>query len=666
MAERQQGVLTLLQQVSKPILPQVSLRGPGGVSLVPTSQERNQILQNLNLRSLGIGIAPRGEPCSLFEWESMEEATNLAKLLTDQPSYEEFVRISATVHDVVNEEIYVFAVMYAVLHSSNLRNIQLPPIEEVLPYWYFPSSVVATADFQVKESESEEERIVVPYEFPHTDLDPEYRMAYFREDVSLNSHHWHWHLAYPFTWTPESLGGTRDRKGELFYYMHQQTVSRYDIDRLCNGLNRVRPLSDFREKLDLAYFPNLMATNSGRQYAARQANTIPTDTIDVSIDRVALWKSRILEAIHNRSVIDPNGKRIPLVDPRGIDMLGDLLEATAISINRAYYGDYHNFGHRLIARAHDPLGEYGGLRGVMAFSSTAMRDPIFYRWHRLIDDIFNEYKETLTPYSKPELEWSDVEVTAISVLGDKTKKLNFLQTFWQDREVLLSRGLDFGRANPVAVSFRHLNHEEFTYKIEVNNRSKNEQQAIVRIFLAPVSNELNSEFEFPEQRRFFIELEKYQVKLKPGPQVLERRSVDSNVTLPTVRGFEQLGRPVGDSAPTLVEAFCGCGWPHHLLLPMGRIEGLRFVLFAMCSNWELDKVDNLPEKRCGDAASYCGIRDQKYPDKRNMGYPFDRPVSAGATLDTFLTPNMKTREIIIRHTGEIVDAKGVFQPAPIF
>ena len=50
---------------------------------------------------------------------------------------------------------------------------------------------------------------------------------------------------------------------------------------------------------------------------------------------------------------------MPLVDPRGIDMLGDIVEAAAISINRPFYGDFHNFGHRLIARVHDPDGRFG-------------------------------------------------------------------------------------------------------------------------------------------------------------------------------------------------------------------------------------------------------------------------------------------------------------------
>lgn len=45
---------------------------------------------------------------------------------------------------------------------------------------------------------------------------------------------------------------------------------------------------------------------------------------------------------------------------------------------------------------------------------------------------------------------------------------------------------------------------------------------------------------------------------------------------------------------------------------------------------------------CNDAGSYCGIRDRKYPDRRSMGYPFDRMPRTGVdTLQDFLTPNMR-------------------------
>lgn len=36
----------------------------------------------------------------------------------------------------------------------------------------------------------------------------------------------------------------------------------------------------------------------------------------------------------------------------------------------------------------------------MGDSATAMRDPIFYRWHAYIDDLFQEYKATLPRYSE--------------------------------------------------------------------------------------------------------------------------------------------------------------------------------------------------------------------------------------------------------------------------
>lgn len=35
----------------------------------------------------------------------------------------------------------------------------------------------------------------------------------------------------------------------------------------------------------------------------------------------------------------------------------------------------------------------------MGDSATAMRDPIFYRWHAFVDDVFQEHKNTLPQYT---------------------------------------------------------------------------------------------------------------------------------------------------------------------------------------------------------------------------------------------------------------------------
>nr|SVE74652.1 EOG090X01XB [Daphnia carinata] len=53
----------------------------------------------------------------------------------------------------------------------------------------------------------------------------ENKLSYFREDLGINSHHWHWHLIFPVEATGEIINPP-DRRGELFYYMHQQILAR--------------------------------------------------------------------------------------------------------------------------------------------------------------------------------------------------------------------------------------------------------------------------------------------------------------------------------------------------------------------------------------------------------------------------------------------------------
>lgn len=64
------------------------------------------------------------------------------------------------------------------------------------------------------------------------------------------------------------------------------------------------------------------------------------------------------------------------------------------------------------------------------------------RWHAYVDDIFQEHKESLTPYSTTELDYPGVQITEISVTPE-TGDAGTFQTFWQQSDVDLSRGMDF-------------------------------------------------------------------------------------------------------------------------------------------------------------------------------------------------------------------------------
>lgn len=71
-----------------------------------------------------------------------------------------------------------------------------------------------------------------------------------------------------------------------------------------------------------------------------------------------------------------------------------------------------------------------------------MRDPIFYRWHAYIDDIFQAHKATLNPYTAQQLTYPGVTISALQI-GTDGGKPNALNTHWQTSDLNLSKGMDF-------------------------------------------------------------------------------------------------------------------------------------------------------------------------------------------------------------------------------
>ena len=126
--------------------------------------------------------------------------------------------------------------------------------------------------------------------FTGRDNNEDTRLAYFREDVGINSHHWHWHLIY-------AANAARNRKGELFYYMHHSMMARYwstilrsiysnsslqnqfflmlryNAERLCNRMALITRL-DITQPLREGYFPKLTDANSGMIWGTRQERTM--------------------------------------------------------------------------------------------------------------------------------------------------------------------------------------------------------------------------------------------------------------------------------------------------------------------------------------------------------------------------------------------------------
>lgn len=146
-----------------------------------------------------------------------------------------------------------------------------------------------------------------------------------------------------------------------------------------------------------------------------------------------------------------------------------------------------------------------------------------------------------------------------------------------------------------------------------------------------------------------------------GTNVIVRRSTESAVTIPHEQTFRNLdaNRPALNSEAEHEFFICGCGWPQHMLIPKGSKASTSFELFVMITDETLDSVeqDAAPGK-CLKSVSYCGVRDRAYPDRRAMGFPFDRVrATDDENLKSFLTHNMATQDIEIHFHDKLVNKR---------
>ncbi|XP_054082817.1 phenoloxidase 2-like [Zeugodacus cucurbitae] len=605
---------------------------------------------------------PRDAQFSLFIPAHRRIAGRLIDIFMGVRSVDDLQSVAVYARDRVNPYLFNYALSVALLHRPDTKGLDLPSFAQNFPDKFVDSQVFR----KVREEatvvpDGSRMPITIPRDYTASDLEPEHRLWYFREDLGINLHHWHWHLVYPFEAGDRAIVN-KDRRGELFYYMHQQVVARYNLERFSNNLARVVRFNNLREPIAEGYFPKMDSLVSSRAWPPRVEGTIlrdlnrELDQINVDVSDMERWRDRIFEAISQGFATDESGNRVPLDDVRGIDILGNIMESSILSPNRSLYGDFHNLGHVFISYSHDPDHRHLESFGVMGDSATAMRDPVFYRWHAYIDDIFQEHKTRLTPYTLPELNYDGISVTGVQVSPEGGRP-NVLQTFWQQSDVDLSRGMDFVPRGNVFARFTHLQHAPFTYTINVNNDSGAQRFGTVRIFLGPKTDERGQGMLFKDQRLLMIELDKFIVSLNPGQNTIRRRSTESSVTIPFERTFRNLdvNRPAAGSAEELEFNFCGCGWPNHMLIPKGLPEGMNCELFVMVSDYDQDRIEQQLVGSCSDAASYCGVRDRLYPDRRAMGYPFDRLSRAGADrLVNFLTPNMSIVDVVVRHDNRVV------------
>ena len=398
----------------------------------------------------------------------------------------------------------------------------------------------------------------------------ENQMNYFREDPSFNEHHERWHVVYPNGGIPYSTADgqlaykERERHGEMFIYMHRQMLAHYDANRLACGLPKVKPY-DFSVTIDEGYDPGTFVRTFGDiKYGARASNNPLRDFGKVTVEQQRNYVVGLQKAAPQGTIV-LNDKKVKLTP----DLVGLVIEALGGGVEgmkavRSGYGNVHNMGHMIIASSSN-----NSLFGVMAQTATAVRDPVFFRWHKNIDNFSFSWQDSRKPESfddapnvlirsayddSPDIIICDTKQLArvgdeVNLSDQQIGNLAFGGANWDadfsnGKGVINVNGTDvtidtvdridnyLKRANLIVkatagkpsyeIPYEFLNHKQYSFFIRLENQLPVSTKVTVRMFLAPAAG--------AEDRRSWMELDKFVHELGPfAKDVVCRQDTSSSV-----------------------------------------------------------------------------------------------------------------------------------------
>jgi tyrosinase len=283
---------------------QVQLRF--GENANKTVQVNNIAIPNMDIpMSLG-----RKEQFSLWIPRHRRIAGRLIDIFMGMRNLEDLQSCAAYARDRVNPLLFNYAMCVTLLHRPDTKRLTLPSFVESFPDRFVDSTVFASAREEATMVDPGNRMpIVIPRDYTSSNLEDEHRLWYFREDLGVNLHHWHWHLVYPSDATRIDMVD-KDRRGELFYYMHSQLVSRYNLERFSNNLPRVKRLNNFRDPIAEGYFPKMDSSVASRAWPARAENTVlrdlnrELDQIKYDVADLERWRDGFYFAVTQGYVVD--------------------------------------------------------------------------------------------------------------------------------------------------------------------------------------------------------------------------------------------------------------------------------------------------------------------------------------------------------------------------
>ncbi|CAH2043542.1 unnamed protein product, partial [Iphiclides podalirius] len=564
----------------------------------------------------------------------------------------------------------------AVRQRDDCKGIILPPPYEIYPYYFVRADVIQKAYLLKMKKGLLDQKLCDFYGIRKTEkdvfiidenvfdqrvsLNDEDRLRYFTEDIDLNTYYYYFHVDYPFWMKDDILDKLKVRRWELNFYICQQILARYYLERLSNGLGDIETLS-WDKPARKGYWP-WMVLHNGVQLPLRPNNYVLVGDNDINTVRLVGNYEMIIKEAIIKGHIEINGARLELTKPEDVETLGKIVFGKIDKSDNVDKLRIDAYRYLLIIMK-SVIGlntmdsdKYFVNPTVLDSYQTALRDPIFYQLQKRLCNLLILFKRRLPSYTREELYFPGVKIENVVV----DKLVTYFDDYLMDMTnavVLTDEELKKTTSDMVfMVRKRRLNHQPF--KVTLDIMSDKAVDSVIRLFLGPKEDNLGRLIDLNRNRVNFVELDSFLYKLNTGKNTIIRNSIDMhNLVRDRImtRDIWKKIESITDIKDLLIKDLRNyqTGFPTRLLLPKGRVGGLNFVLYVIVTPLKLvDNVDiSILDTNRKDLV--VDFRSTVLLDKMPLGFPFDREIE----VNKFFTPNMKFVDVVIFHKKQVCDMK---------
>ncbi|XP_077293805.1 hexamerin 70b-like [Arctopsyche grandis] len=606
------------------------------------------------------GMVPKGRNFAITNRTMMYDAEALYELFYHAKDWETFYNTACWAREFINEQLYVYALSIALIHRPDTYKMMLPLIHEIQPHYFFTNDVMQKAYYAKMQGHSDDlgdrvhqgpdKSVIINSNYTgwQFNYNEEQKLSYFTEDIGLNSMYYYMHLNYPSWMDGSKYGLTTDRRGELYYYLHQQLLARYYLERLSNGMGEI-PNFSWRWPVETGYQPSMRYFN-GLEFPVRPNHfDLRRGEFLGNLMQVEDYERRIRDAIDQGYVVLKNGSHVSLHEPESIEHLANIIEGNPESANMRLYKYSNIIAKILLGNSVHPVLDHFVAPSALEQYQTCLRDPMFYQLYKRYVGFFNQYKKLLTPYTKEELNCPGVKIENVEI----EKLVTYFDHF--NSEITNAGWLNKEEAKnqedhmKIMVRQTRLNHQPFT--VTINTVSEKVTKVVVRMYLGPKYDGKGNLINLNRNRLNYFELDQFLYNLKSGKNIIRRNSRNfrwnTNDATPSSMIYKNITDALeGNHEFVITESEPLYGFPDRFVLPKGRKGGMPYNLYIIVSPY----VCSSPCPPEGQGLSDKVGTGSRLLDSLPMGYPWDREIVSEHTFRSM--PNTHFEGVVIFHKKE--------------